>query len=210
MQRFSSTVKPLVTLKNRKTRLNILKVYPDSSQNGGKTKVRTKKWTVHDLKQTTDMSVRDGGGSGHGYVWLTPDLGHSCLLMMWLLTEVTGWILKCIGLYSPFRFSQMMQNWLEAALQCKWVMTQKFLKAKEWDVLQWSSQTPAAFQSWRKTESGSSKGLANGGARHFVVSMSSRLQVVTDCKAFSSKHSKKTYMLCNTFLKLKGYSSVTS
>ncbi len=50
------------------------------------------------------------------------------LLMMWLLTKAAGWILKCFGQYYLLIFSQMLQNSLDGASQCRWTMTQSILQ----------------------------------------------------------------------------------
>lgn len=64
----------------------------------------------------------------HGHVWLLVELGHYCVLMVWLLTEVTDWMLKCTGLYSLHIFSQMLNNWLDGASYCKMIMTHGLLQ----------------------------------------------------------------------------------
>ncbi len=47
---------------------------------------------------------------------------------MWLLTKAAGWILKCFGQYYLLIFSQMLQNSLDGASQCRWTMTQSILQ----------------------------------------------------------------------------------
>lgn len=54
--------------------------------------------------------------------------GHYCLLMMWPLIEITGWSVKCAGLHCLLIFVQMLQNELDRALQCKWIITQSKLQ----------------------------------------------------------------------------------
>ena len=51
----------------------------------------------------------------HGHVWLPRELVPLYLLMMWLLTKATGWILECLRLYYLLRFSQMLHNSLDGA-----------------------------------------------------------------------------------------------
>lgn len=47
----------------------------------------------------------------YGYVWLPVELDHWCLLVMSLLIEGAGWIMKCVGLFSA-QISRMLHNWL--------------------------------------------------------------------------------------------------
>lgn len=61
--------------------------------------------TLHHLSNIVEAMLR------HVHVWLPMELGRECLLMMWLLTEIAGCILKCIEPYYLLRFSQMLQNW---------------------------------------------------------------------------------------------------
>ncbi len=88
--------------------------------------------------------------SWRGHVWLPVELVLLYLLMMWLLTKAAGWILKCFGQYYLLIFSQMLQNSLDGASQCRWTMTQSILqkqpksfwREKKWTVMQWPSQSP--------------------------------------------------------------------
>ncbi len=66
--------------------------------------------------------------SWRGHVWLPVELVLLYLLMMWLLTKAAGWILKCSGQYYLLIFSQMLQNSLDGASQCRWTMTQSILQ----------------------------------------------------------------------------------
>ncbi len=66
--------------------------------------------------------------SWRGHVWLPVELVLLYLLMMWLLTKAAGWILKCFGQYYLLIFSQMLQNSLDGASQCRWTMTQSILQ----------------------------------------------------------------------------------
>ena len=57
--------------------------------------------------RATMSLVRHGGAVlWPGHVGLPMDLGHWCLLMMWLMVEAAGWILKWTGLNYLIRFSQ--------------------------------------------------------------------------------------------------------
>ncbi len=86
-------------------------------QNDRKKKVWRRLGTAHDPKHTTS-SVKHGGAVWwHKNAWLQVALGYWCLVMTWQKTEAAGWILKCIGIYSLPRFSQMEQRWLGGAVQ---------------------------------------------------------------------------------------------
>ncbi len=65
------------------------------------------------------MVIQTASSVKHGAVWcmsvLPVTLGYWCLVMMWQKTEAAGSILKCIEIYSPHRFSQMLQIWLDSA-----------------------------------------------------------------------------------------------
>ena len=97
---FTTRCKPLVSLKNRKTRLEFAKqhlkkplqfwnniLWTDETkinlyQNDGKRRVWRWKGTAHDPKHTTS-SVKHGGGSFmRGHVWLPMELVPLYLLMM--------------------------------------------------------------------------------------------------------------------------------
>ena len=54
--------------------------------------------------------------------------GSLVFIVMWLLTKAAEWILKCLGLYYLLRFSQMLQNSLDGASQCRWTMTRSILQ----------------------------------------------------------------------------------
>ncbi len=69
--------------------------------------------------------------SWRGHVWLPVELVLLYLLMMWLLTKAAGWILKCFGQYYLLIFSQMLQNSLDGASQCRWTMTQSILQSNQ-------------------------------------------------------------------------------
>ncbi len=154
--------------------------------------------------------------SWRGHVWLPVELVLLYLLMMWLLTKAAGWILKCFGQYYLLIFSQMLQNSLDGASQCRWTMTQSILQKQPksfWrersgllcngqvNHLTWI-RLSMHFTCWDKTEgkmpqeqAGTEDGCSRGLAEHHqgwnpasVMSMRSRLQAVIDCKGFATKY----------------------
>ncbi len=50
---------------------------------------------------------------------------------MWLLTKAAGWILKCFGQYYLLIFSQMLQNSLDGASQCRWQWPKAYCKSNQ-------------------------------------------------------------------------------
>lgn len=143
-------------------------------------------------------------------------------LMMWLLIGVAGWILKCTVLYS--QLSQMLQSHTAKA-------TQGCLKAKENNILPWSSHSPnlnptlPAFSCWRQnwTQTEPHKRsrwrrlqwqrISLEETQHLEMSVGSRLQAVIECNRLSSKYEKTilmfTIMLVDAvtceFLKMWGF-----
>ncbi len=146
---FTTRCKPLVSLKNRKARLEFAKrhlkkpsqfwnniLWTDETkinlyQSDGKRRVWRRKGTAHDPKHTTSL-VKHGGGSVMAWACMLPvELVLLYLLMMWLLTKAAGWILKCFGQYYLLIFSQMLQNSLDGASQWRWTMTQSILQSNQ-------------------------------------------------------------------------------
>ncbi len=143
---FTTRCKPLVSLKNRKARLEFAKrhlkkpsqfwnniLWTDETkinlyQSDGKRRVWRRKGTAHDPKHTPHQWSMVVVVSWRGHVWLPVELVLLYLLMMWLLTKAAGWILKCFGQYYLLIFSQMLQNSLDGASQCRWTMTQSILQ----------------------------------------------------------------------------------
>lgn len=70
-------------------------------------------------------------------------LNHWCLLMMWLLTRSSR---ISMGLYSLFRFSQVLQKWKEVQMdndpKHTVKATQEFLRVKKLDILDWVTGSP--------------------------------------------------------------------
>ena len=114
-------------------------------------------------------------------------------------------------------FSQMLQNSLGGASQCRWTMIRSilqkqpksFFKSNKWNVIQWPSQSPdltpiehafpllktklkgkcpknkqelktVAVEAWQN--------ITRDETQHLVMSMTSRLQAVIDCKGFATKY----------------------
>ncbi len=153
----------------------------------------------------------------HERAWLPVALGYCCSVMMRQKTEAAGWILKCTGIYSLSRFSQMLKvDWTVLhSTNGQWPKTyikatQEFLKVKKWNFLQWPSQSPDLISTRlssislaedktkdRKThkqtttEVSCSKGLEKQHkeeTQSLLMSMRSRLQAVIGCKGFSTKY----------------------
>lgn len=66
----------------------------------------------------------------HRHVWLPMQLHHYHLLMMSLLLEAARWILKCTDQCSLLSLTQMLENWLDSALQCRWIKTWQITSCK--------------------------------------------------------------------------------
>ncbi len=86
------------------------------------------KGTAHDTKHTTS-SVKHGGGSVMAWACMAAS-GTGSLVFIDDVTadKAAGWILKCFGQYYLLIFSQMLQNSLDSASQCRWTMTQSILQ----------------------------------------------------------------------------------
>ncbi len=156
--------------------------------------------------------------SWRGHVWLPVELVLLYLLMMWLLTKAAGWILKCFGQYYLLIFSQMLQNSLDGASQCRWTMTQSILQKQPksfWrersgllcngqvNHLTWirlSMHFTCWRQNWRENAPKNKQELktvavveawqsiTRDETQRLVMSMRSRLQAVIDCKGFATKY----------------------
>ncbi len=155
--------------------------------------------------------------SWRGHVWLPVELVLLYLLMMWLLTKAAGWILKCFGQYYLLIFSQMLQNSLDGASQCRWTMTQsilqkatkEFLKGRSgllcngqvnhltWIRLSmhftcwrqnWRENAPKNKQEMKTVAVELRQSITMDETQCLVMSMRSRLQAVIDCKGFATKY----------------------
>ncbi len=143
---FTTRCKPLVSLKNRKARLEFVKRHLKKPSQFWNNIL----WTDETKINLYQSDGREEYGEGkellmilsipphqwsmvvvvswRGHVWLPVELVLLYLLMMWLLTKAAGWILKCFGQYYLLIFSQMLQNSLDGASQCRWTMTQSILQ----------------------------------------------------------------------------------
>ena len=115
-RQFTTRCKPQRTFKNRKETLNFvrkhLKKHPkfwnqflwtdetkiNLYQNDGKRKEQLR-------IQSSTSCVQHGGGR----VMAANGTANSCLLIMWLLTEASGWILGRIGLYPLLTSRQTLE-----------------------------------------------------------------------------------------------------
>ena len=156
---FTTRCKPLVSLKNRKTRLEFAKqhlkkplqfwnniLWTDETkinlyQNDGKRRVWRRKGTAHDPKHTTS-SVKHGGGS----------------VMVWACMAANGTgSLVFIDDVTADKSSRMNSEVFRAILSAhiqpnasEWTMNRSilqkqpksFFKAKKWNVMQWPRQSP--------------------------------------------------------------------
>ncbi len=154
--------------------------------------------------------------SWRGHVWLPVELVLLYLLMMWLLTKAAGWILKCFGQYYLLIFSQMLQNSLDGASQCRWTMTQSILQKQPksfWrersgllcngqvNHLTWirlsmhslaedklKGKCPKNKQELKTVAVEAWQSITRDETQRLVMSMRSRLQAVIDCKGFATKY----------------------
>ncbi len=154
--------------------------------------------------------------SWRGHVWLPVELVLLYLLMMWLLTKAAGWILKCFGQYYLLIFSQMLQNSLDGASQCRWTMTQSILqkqprvfegkevdcyamaKSITWPESDWAcislaedklkGKCPKNKQELKTVAVEAWQSITRDETQRLVMSMRSRLQAVIDCKGFATKY----------------------
>ena len=109
-----------------------------------------RKGTAHDPKHTTS-SVKHGGGSVMAWACMAANRPGSHVFIDDVTADkAAGWILKCFEQYYLLIFSQMLQNSLDGASQCRWTMTQSilqkqpksFYKANKCNVMQWPNQSP--------------------------------------------------------------------
>ncbi len=120
---FTTRCKPLVSLKNRKARLEFAKRHLKKPSQFWKTSYGQ----MRPRSTCTRVMGREEYGEGkellkilsipphqwsmvvvvswRGHVWLPVELVLLYLLMMWLLTKAAGWILKCFGQYYLLIFS---------------------------------------------------------------------------------------------------------
>ena len=165
---FTTRCKPLVSLKNRKARLEFAKkhlkepvqfwnniLWTDETkinlyQNDGKRRVWRREGTAQDPKHTTS-SVKHGGGSVMVWACMAAS-GTGSLIFIDDVTadkssrmnsEVFRAILSAhiqpnASKLIGRRFTMQMDNDLKQTVKA----TKEFLKAKKWNVLQWPSQSP--------------------------------------------------------------------
>ncbi len=159
---FTTRCKPLVSLKNRKARLEFAKrhlkkpsqfwnniLWTDETkinlyQSDGKRRVWRRKGTAHDPKHTTS-SVKHGGGSVVGmygcqwnwfsciYWWCDCRMNSEVFWAI-LSAHIQPNASELIG----WRFTVQMDNDPEHTAKG----TKEFLKGKKWTVMQWPSQSP--------------------------------------------------------------------
>ncbi len=161
--------------------------------------------------------MKHGGGSVMAWACMAAS-GTGSLVFIDDVTadKAAGLILKCFGQYYLLIFSQMLQNSLDGASQCRWKMTKayckatkEFLKGKKWTVMQWPSQSPDlnpiehAFHLLKTKLKGKCpknkqelktvaveawQSITRDETQRLVMSMCSRLQAVIDCKGFATKY----------------------
>ncbi len=164
---FTTRCKPLVSLKNRKARLEFAKRHLKKPSQFWNNIL----WTDETKINLYQSDGREEYGEGkellmilsipphqwsmvvvvswRGHVWLPVELVLLYLLMMWLLTKAAGWILKCFGQYYLLIFSQCFRThwtalhsadgqWPKA--YCK--SNQRVFEGKEVDCYAMASQSP--------------------------------------------------------------------
>ncbi len=165
---FTTRCKPLVSLKNRKARLEFAKrhlkkpsqfwnniLWTDETkinlyQSDGKRRVWRRKGTAHDPKHTTS-SVKHGGGSVMVWACMAASGTGSLVFIDDVTADKSSRMnSEVFGQYYLLIFSQMLQNSLDGRFTVQMdndpkhtaKATKEFLKGKKWTVMQWPSQSP--------------------------------------------------------------------
>jgi len=165
---FTTRCKPLISLKNRKARIDFAKkhlkkpaqfwnsiLWTDETkinlyQNDGKKKVWRRIGTAHDPKHTTS-SVKHGGGSVMAWACMASN-GTGSLVFIDDVTKdrssrmnsevyrdiLSAQIQPNAAKLIARRFTVQMDNDPKHTAKA----TQEFFKAKKWNILQWPSQSP--------------------------------------------------------------------
>uniref|UniRef100_A0AAQ4QMS3 Transposase Tc1-like domain-containing protein n=1 Tax=Gasterosteus aculeatus aculeatus TaxID=481459 RepID=A0AAQ4QMS3_GASAC len=141
---FATTCKPLVSLKNRKTRLEFAKkhlkqpvqfwkniLWADETQinlyqNDGKRRVWRRRGTAHDPKHTSS-SVKHGGGGVMAWPCMAAN-GTGALVFIDDVTADKSSRMNSEVFRPIFIFSQMLHKSLDGASQSRWTMTRSVLR----------------------------------------------------------------------------------
>ncbi len=232
---FTTRCKPLVSLKNRKARLEFAKrhlkkpsqfwnniLWTDETkinlyQSDGKRRVWRRKGTAHDPKHTTS-SVKHGGGSVMAWACMAASGTGSLVFIDAVTADKSSRMNSEVfsGNYLLI-FSQMLQNSLDGASQCRWTMTQSILQKqpksfwRERSGLLCNGQVnhltlnpiehafhllktklkgkcPKNKQELKTVAVEAWQSITRDETQHLVMSMRSRLQAVIDCKGFATKY----------------------
>ncbi|XDV43857.1 hypothetical protein PO909_012255 [Leuciscus waleckii] len=232
---FTTRCKPFISIKNRKARLDFAKKHlkkPDQFwksilwtdetkinlfQSDGKRRVWRRKGTAHDPKHTTS-SVKHGDGSSVMAWACMAANGTGSLVFIDVTADKSSRMNSEV--FRSILSAHIQPNASELTGRCFTVQvdndpkhtakaTKSFFKGKNWNVMQWPSQSPDlnpiehAFHLLKTKLKGESpknkqelktvaeeawQSITRDETQRLVMSMCSKLQAVNDCKGFATKY----------------------